>query len=438
MKLRKHAKVHIGAIFWGLLITGLILTSIPQTVLADDDDMVLDSETSLDFYLNGIYYYDPGGSAGICAPSGTGSGESISGAEALKEAVKQYGKYAMQLQKEYGSPWEVIFAQMQMESQTGQCTKCVASNVAALGYYNWLGITDPRGAVGDTDPYVSPTGRKWAAFSSIESMMNAWAGPAVLRNGHYDAAFQYTDPDNYNLDAFLRSMIYTYAPPSENDTDGYIEKVKGFINGPINEVREEMGWPTSAEYAKQENIPIGGKVGMEGEIPDDNSNLTAVCGPEAGNLISYVLAYAWPEYHAPNYFDMMPDYAEAVSRRSKEGKYVGGGSHPGIDCGGFVTTLLQDSGFDPEYNIGNGPVSTQYAYITSHNWKVISDVSELQPGDVAINGEKSHTFVYVGEIEGFDSVIASASYSTNGTSWRAPMAGTEDIHGVTWFRKQQE
>lgn len=63
MKLRKHAKVHIGAIFWGLLITGLILTSIPQTVLADDDDMVLDSETSLDFYLNGIYYYDPGGSA---------------------------------------------------------------------------------------------------------------------------------------------------------------------------------------------------------------------------------------------------------------------------------------------------------------------------------------------------------------------------------------
>ena len=52
MKLRKHAKVHIGAIFWGLLITGLILTSIPQTVLADDDDMVLDSETSLDFYLD--------------------------------------------------------------------------------------------------------------------------------------------------------------------------------------------------------------------------------------------------------------------------------------------------------------------------------------------------------------------------------------------------
>lgn len=437
MRLRNHTRIHLRAIFWGLLITGLILTSIPQTVLADDDDMVLDSETSLDFYLNGIYYYDPGGN-NLCMqnpPDGSKIANG-SGYEKLKEVVRQYGEYAMQLQKQYGSPWEVIFAQMQKESQTGQCTDCVASNVAKLGYYNWLGITNSSGRNGDAEPYVSPTGRKWAMYSSIESMMNAWAGPAVLRAGYYDKAFSYTDPNNYNLDAFIESMVYVYAPPSENDTEAYIAQVKGLVNGPIKEVREEMGWPSSAEYAKQENIPIGGAAGMNGDIKADNSNLAAVCGPETGNLVSFVLAYAWPEYHAPNYFDMMPDYEKAVNRRTKEGKYVGGGSHPGIDCGGFVTTLLQDSGFDPEYNNGNGPVSTQYSYVTSHNWKVINDVSELQPGDVAINSGKSHTFVYVGEIEGFDSVIASASYSTSGSSWRAPMAGTEDIHGVTWFRKQ--
>lgn len=433
----QSTKMRLRVVAWIFLIASLIVTSIPAHVIADDG-LDLDDETSLDFYLNGIYYYDPNGNNNLCPTGDTGDGSNISGSgyEKLKNVVKQYGEYAMQLQKQYGSPWEVIFAQMQKESQTGQCTDCVASHVAELGYVNWLGITSKNGRVGDAGhPYVSSSGREWAMYTSIESMMNDWAGPAVLRNGYYNAAFQYTDPDNYDLDSFLKTMIHTYAPSSDgNDETNYYNEVKSFIDGPIAEVREEMGWPTSAEYAKQEGIQIGGSSGIKGDIPKSDSNLTEVCGPEVGNLTSYVLAYAWPEYHAPNYFDMMPDYEKAVARRQKEGKYVGGGSHPGIDCGGFVTTLLQDSGFDPDYG-GGGAVSTQYAYVTRNHWKVIDDVSELQPGDVAINSTRSHTFVYVGEIEGFDSVIASASYSTKGTSWRAPMAGIEDIHNVTWYRK---
>lgn len=434
---KSHPRLRI--VFWGILIIGLVTTSIPESALADTD-LTLNDETSLNFYLNGIYYYDPDGSTtNLCINSSGGDSSKISGSgyERLKNIVRQYGEYAMQLQKQYGSPWEVVFAQMQMESGAGTCTECIAHPISELGYYNWLGITNKSGRVGDAGkPYISPSGRKWAMYTSIESMMADWAGPAVLRNGAYDAAFQYTSPDNFNLDSFLRAMIHVYAPAGDNNDEGqYFNIVKQLIDGPIAEVRKEMGWPTSAEYAKQEGIKIGGSAGVKGKIPESSSNLNAVCGPENGNLISYVLAYAWPEYHPPNYFDMMPDYKDAVARRQKEGKYVGGGSHPGIDCGGFVTSLLQDSGFDPDYG-GGGNVVTQYSYVTSHGWKVIDDISELQPGDVAINSNKSHTFVYVGEIDGFDSVIASASYSTTGSSWRAPMAGREDIHSVIWFRKQ--
>lgn len=437
MRSSRRLGMGLKAIFWISIIAGLAVSSIPQSVLADDG-MSIDDETSLNFYINGIYYYDPKGGSSFCDTIGSNTGEisgSGAGYEKLKNVVRLYGEYAMELQKKYGSPWEVIFAQMQIESQTGECTDCVASAVAELGYYNWLGITNSSGRNGDTEAYVSSSGRKWAMYASIESMMNAWAGPAVLRNGNYDDAFPYTDPNNYNLQMFVSKMLYHYAPPSENDTEGYIVKVMNLINGPIAEVRAEESWPSSSELAKEEGIQIGGEAGA-GKIPmdADSSDLNMICGPEAGNLTSYVVSYAWPEYHAPNYFNMKPDYESSVNRRLKEGKYVGGGSHPGIDCGGFVTTLLQDSGFDPDYG-GGGSVPTQRAYVISQGWQVVDDISNLQPGDVAFNAGNSHTFVYVGDIEGFDSVIASASYSTTGTSWRAPMAGKENMQNVTWYRK---
>ena len=78
----------------------------------------------------------------------------------------------------------------------------------------------------------------------------------------------------------------------------------------------------------------------------------------------------------------------------------------------------------------------------SHNWTLLNgspnrqvDTSILQPGDVAFSN--GHTFIYVGEIAGFDSKIASASYGQS--SARAPMAGREDLlfgNGsiVRWYR----
>lgn len=164
-----------------------------------------------------------------------------------------------------------------------------------------------------------------------------------------------------------------------------------------------------------------------------------------GEFQTLVLGYAWPEYHAPPWHDRMPAYAEAVTQSISEGRYVGGSvaGVPGIDCGGFVTILVQNSGLEPNYNDTKGATDTQEAWVKSHNWQLINssastrvDTSLLQPGDVAFSS--GHTFIYVGEIPGFDSVIASASYSTHG-SGRAPMAGKEDLtfgNGVIvrWYR----
>lgn len=164
-----------------------------------------------------------------------------------------------------------------------------------------------------------------------------------------------------------------------------------------------------------------------------------------GEFQALVLGYAWPEYHAAPWHDRMPAYAEAVTQSISEGRYVGGSvaGVPGIDCGGFVTVLVQNSGLEPNYNDTKGGTDTQETWVKSHNWQLINssagtkvDTSLLQPGDVAFSD--GHTFIYVGEIPGFDSVIASASYSTNGAG-RAPMAGKEDLtfgNGaiVRWYR----
>lgn len=168
-------------------------------------------------------------------------------------------------------------------------------------------------------------------------------------------------------------------------------------------------------------------------------------GAVTGDLASTVLAYAWPDYHAPQYLDRMPAYAEAVTQASRSGIYVGGsvGGVAGIDCGGFVTLLMINSGFEPNYNYAgktsNGASNTvfgQEPWLRA-NWQAIDPAStqNLMPGDVAINTD--HTYVFVGDVPGFNSKVASASFSTRGNG-RAPMAGQETPASTNfnWYRKK--
>lgn len=162
----------------------------------------------------------------------------------------------------------------------------------------------------------------------------------------------------------------------------------------------------------------------------------------SGTLQELTLKYAWPTYHQASFVEMMPDYATAVQQQKASGKYAGGINYPGVDCGGFVTILMQNSGFEPNYNSGKGGTTTQEAWVKSHGWVLLNasedtyiETNILQPGDVAF--VTGHTFVYVGNIPGFDSNIASASLDE-----RAPMAGRESLtydkdrgEVVRWYRK---
>jgi hypothetical protein len=161
------------------------------------------------------------------------------------------------------------------------------------------------------------------------------------------------------------------------------------------------------------------------------------CAGVAGDLPSIVKSYAWPDYHAAQYIKRMPAWAKIAD--NPKSHYVGGSVNgvKGIDCGGFVTMTVRNSGIDKNYNPEKGNTVSQMAY-AEKSWKKlnISSTSDLQPGDVAISS--SHTFMYVGDIDGFNQKFASASYSKSGNG-RAPMADTGGQalgHGFNWYRKE--
>lgn len=169
------------------------------------------------------------------------------------------------------------------------------------------------------------------------------------------------------------------------------------------------------------------------------------CLSATGNVTAlqqYVKAYAHPKYMGHGHITALPAYAQAIKKAIGEGMYVGGIKHKGIDCGGYVTRLIIDSGWDKSYNYsglskkGAGATPTQEKWLKA-NWEKlnITDTSQLQPGDVAM--EPGHTWIFVGSIDGFDSTQSSASLDN-----RAPMASsTGEINkslksATTWYRKK--
>lgn len=170
-----------------------------------------------------------------------------------------------------------------------------------------------------------------------------------------------------------------------------------------------------------------------------------------GDLSATTLAYAWPTYKGKggDATQAKKEYEKAVADAQKLGEYVGGTIawcrtnkgksvfSDGVDCGGFVTRLVTDSNWDPGYNYNGkgGPTPTQEKWL-QENWQKLGrgseiDTGTLKAGDVAML--PGHTFIYVGDIPGFSSKIASASLCN-----RAPMAGKESLtdSDVTWYRKK--
>lgn len=184
-------------------------------------------------------------------------------------------------------------------------------------------------------------------------------------------------------------------------------------------------------------------------LPGTSASCSSGSGGASG-LQGYTLKYAWKELHHEPRIQRKDDYVAAIDTAVKEGRYTGnpsGGDESlrGVDCGVFVTTLLYDSGFDKTYNYdakGGGTVhQLQWAIL---NWQLLGYANrtyqpdgskftddKLQPGDVAFS--LGHVWVYVGEINGFESKYASASYGE-----KAPSAAGEgfDWDNAMWFRKK--
>ncbi len=211
----------------------------------------------------GIYYYDAECGSGISgACGGDIEGEGVQ--ERFREVVEKYGEIAMKMQIEYGPPWELVFAQMVMESGVGSATNGINKGVEANGYFNWLGLTYSSSHFYNL-PEAYNSGRGWSQYASIGNMIAAWMVD-YLRNGYYDSAYKYTDPNNYDIEKFFFEMIQSYCPASDGcDHAAYWSTVSQYVEE-ADKIAKEKGWPTSAELARQENIPIGGKYPVNGDI----------------------------------------------------------------------------------------------------------------------------------------------------------------------------
>ncbi len=255
--LRNNAK-QIAKIFAAIIIAAIFFESpiFTKTTAALSD-------ADLDLYAaNNIMFYDPDACknghniTGNCGGEVTGD----STEERFRNFVKQYAVVAMNLQIQYGVPWELPFAQAVMESNVGAGAG-VDGGVADKGYYNWMGLTYGSSHFynidSSEDSYTTGHGG-WSMYRSIQNMI---AGFMVdfMRNGIYADAFQYTDPNNFDYKGFFMAEIEHYCPQIEcaDHETVYWPVVKQWTDL-ADEIAHENGWPTSAELAKEQNIPIGG------------------------------------------------------------------------------------------------------------------------------------------------------------------------------------
>lgn len=185
----------------------------------------------------------------------------------------------------------------------------------------------------------------------------------------------------------------------------------------------------------------------------DSQQTTTDCPPAGGvdvaALQNLVKEWVWKKEESNWNTPVKKDaYDAVIQRRISEGKYVGsmvkvteGQKGGGVDCGGFVTTLMQESGWDPEYNPEKGNTTAQHQYLqSSPKWDEVTSTiqsnSNAKVGDVLIKENEGdswhHTLVYVGKISGFN----FAELAEAGQDQYAPSEGKQpDI--MYWVRDQK-
>ncbi len=265
-----------------------------------------------------ITLYNPscstsGASSGCCNPTFSSDTDAKL---RLKELVEQCGEWAMDMQREYGTPWEAIFLHVYDESSTGAAKSGVGYRIEQECHkYNWMGYTYgdsslygvPESEMGDCKVYQGDNGLLSSEYETLGDMFAAYYTD-YTRNGAYNSAYAFTDPANYDLEKFLESETNTYASAG---WAAYGAVWRSTVKDIIDEVSSSKNWPTSAELAKKENIKIGGKWEVIGDVKDQLSaaphSLHACSGgsasgyssSRAGNCSTFQGDY--PQYHQANF-----------------------------------------------------------------------------------------------------------------------------------------
>ena len=132
--------VSVGLVAWAI-ISGLAGGS----CYAAENQLDLNKESAKRGYfdasaqINSLFYNPLQDACVVTSGSKTNSYDDIviSGStsnEKLEEVTEKYGELAMDLQREWGTPWEVVFAQMYHESSVGTSENGIDAGVAANGY----------------------------------------------------------------------------------------------------------------------------------------------------------------------------------------------------------------------------------------------------------------------------------------------------------------
>lgn len=183
------------------------------------------------------------------------------------------------------------------------------------------------------------------------------------------------------------------------------------------------------------NLSAGNTNGPSAVATSTSGNCATGIG--GGNAVVLAESYAWPDGRKG--LEMKPNYAAAIAKAQANGEYVGGNGNPGVDCGGFITRVMRDSGADPNYNWGpnnprEGNTIAQKAYMDANpdKYRLIDNVTstaQLQPGDIAINS--THTYMFTGaQTSSFKGDSAAASLNDY-----APTANyAYNFSSFSWYR----
>lgn len=403
-----------------------LVTIAPQPVLAQA--ATDPTQFKVDFTDNDINYYDPRGN-NVCGAT-TPTGQVVNPSANQTANVKTILGVVKSLNLNQKAALVALMTALQESNITNLANKNVPIS---------LSNPDKQGEAQDHDSvgvFQQRPSTGWSTFGNGTSQDIVWQLMTVA----YSAEAFLGVPDNAKLPAGLKQPSALHKG---------LQNVSGWESLPPGVAAQKVqisAFPDA--YAKHQAaaqklidqywdqspavplpIPITGGTAAAGG--------STQCGGGSSSLSSIILRYAWPDYHHAPYLIMKPDYEAAVKTAQANGVYVGGGIHPGVDCGGFVTLVMRNSGIDPTYNDQKGPVSGQKAYMDAHPNKFkrltnVKSTADLQPGDINIRSDLGHTYLYVGKIPNFNGNAASASID----SWRTPMASNVSPGDFSdyWYR----